>query len=77
MLFITSSRLDHLEQAHAEAFAQTEVQTRKASTVHRDTNKEGTGLRRSPMAISEKSAVGSPETRRSRSVVDHHSSPST
>ena len=35
MLFITSSHLDHLEQVHAEAYARTEVQTRKVSTVHR------------------------------------------
>ena len=40
MLFITSSRLDHLEQAHGEAYAQTEVQTSKVSTVHCNTNKE-------------------------------------
>ena len=75
MLFVTSSHVDRLEQAHEETHARIGVQTNKISTVDRDT-KEGTGLRRSPMLVSEKSAgpgstVDSPDTRKSRSIADH------
>ena len=75
MLFITSSHMDRIEQAHEETQARIGVQTKKISTVDRDA-KEGTGLRRSPMLVSEKSAghgstVDSPETRKSCSIADH------
>ena len=75
MLFVTSSHVDRLEQAHEETHARIGVQTNKISTVDRDT-KEGTGLRRSPMLVSEKSAIrpsstaGSPETRKSPSFAE-------
>ena len=76
MLFVTSSHMDRLEQAHEETHARIGVQTNKISTVDRDSTKEGMGLRRSPMLLSEKSAehgstVGSPETRKSHSIADH------
>ena len=75
MLFITSSHLDRLEQAHEETHARIGIQTNKISTVDCDT-KEGMGLRRSPMLVSEKSAgpassIGSPENRKSRSIADN------
>jgi hypothetical protein len=77
MLFVTSSHVDRLEQAHEETHARIGVETNKISTVDRDT-KEGTGLRRSPMLVSEKSAaepsspVGSPDsTHKSHSIADH------
>ena len=75
MLFITSSHVDRLEQAHEEIHARIGVQSDKISTVDRDI-KEETGLRRSPMLVSEKSpgpgsTVSSPETRKSRSIADH------
>ena len=79
MLFITSSHMDRLEQAHEETHARIGFQkNNKISTVDRDT-KEGTGLRRTPMLVSEKSAgpgstttttVDSPDTRKSRSIAD-------
>ena len=69
--------------AHEETHARIGVHTNKISTIDRDNNvKEGTGLRRSSMLVSEKSShgspghgtgtgiagstVGSPETRNSR-----------
>ena len=75
MLFITSSRVDYLEQTHEETHARTGVQIRKVSSINCDT-KGGTGLRRSPIPVSEKSpgpgsAVGSPETHESHSVTAH------
>lgn len=83
MLFLTSSRLDRLEQAHEETYARTGVQIKKVSTVDRGT-KEGTGPPQFPMPVHEKSVgpgdstVGSPESRRSRSVdVDHSPPPPT
>ena len=65
MLFVTSSHVDLLEQAasaHEETHARIGVHTNKISTIDRDNNnlKEGTGLRRSPMLVSEKSSHGSP-----------------
>ena len=76
MLFVTSSHMDRLEKAHEETHARIGVQTNKISTVDRD-SKEGTGLRRSPMLVSEKSAdpVGSPETHKSRISIADHSPP--
>jgi hypothetical protein len=70
--------MDRLEQAHEETHAQIGVHTKKISTVDRDT-KEATGLRRSPMLVSEKSpgpgtagsTVDSPESRKSRSFAEH------
>ena len=47
--------------AHEETHARIGVHTDKISTIDRDNNlKEGTGLRRSPMLVSEKSSHGSP-----------------
>ena len=74
MLFVTSSHLDRLDQAHEENHARIGVQTNKVSTVDNVTiAMEGNGLRRSPMlVVSEKSAgpdstgAGSPENRKSR-----------
>ena len=63
ILFVTSSHVDLLEQtaAHEETHARIGVHTNKISTIDRDNNsKEGTGLRRSPMLVSEKSSHGSP-----------------
>ena len=78
MLFVTSSHVDHLEQAHEEIHARIGVHTNKISTVDRDDTKEGTGLRRSPKLVLEKSAgptlastVDSPETRKSLSFAEH------
>ena len=64
ILFVTSSHVDLLEQAsaaHEETHARIGVHTNKISTIDRENNlKEGTGLRRSPMLVSEKSSHGSP-----------------
>ncbi|KAF8810892.1 hypothetical protein BYT27DRAFT_7090879 [Phlegmacium glaucopus] len=75
MLFIASYSVEHLDQAYEENHAPTGIRTRTVPTVNRDT-KERIGQRRSPMAVSEKSAgpgsaIGSPDTHRSRSVTDH------
>ena len=61
ILFVTSSHVDLLEQtaAHEETHARIGVHTNKISTIDRDNNsKEGMGLRRSPMLVSEKSSHG-------------------
>ena len=64
ILRFTSSHEDLLQEArHELTRARTGVHTNKISTIDRDNNlKEGlgTGLRRSPMLVSEKSSHGSP-----------------
>ena len=64
ILFVTSSHVDILEQAsatHEETHARIGAHTNKISIIDRDNNlKEGTGLRRPLMLVSEKSSHGSP-----------------
>ena len=61
ILFVTSSHVDLLEQAtHEEIHARIGVHSNKISAIDRVNNlKEGTGLRRSPMLVSEESSHGS------------------